>query len=340
MKAMIALEKVIKDIELRISISKTQLALHESGEEKLSHLSKSSAENSLEKNIPLLNKYRKIFKVFKRVNKEDLFEHRRLSSAIERKKYYKHHKKEKKEVRYKENDEKIEATMIIDELPEEFEIEERELFEITSKNIEQYLNFHPNAEDDLQKIRNEFNNLIKDYTDENIKSLELLNYMIPIVIFHFHLFIINIITYKNNEVNEEIDERDKINFFPKYQDWWISNMWSCDNAYFALFQWKNTITNLCMHKNHKDVWEIIFNNWIFVKSLLCEKSTVAYEYQYIFDSLLYDYVKLESETDESIILDSQNELKEFMLNENLFHFKDNHHVITPYVSFKLNEEFD
>lgn len=337
MKTMIALEKLIKEIELRISTSKGQLARHNSGEEKLSLLSQSSAENSLDKHIPLLDKYRRIFNDFRKIENENSFEHRRLRAAIERKKYYKYHKKTNKKIKYKENDEKIEATMIIDELPEEFILDERELFEITSKNIEQYLIFHPNSEEDLKKIRDEFNNLIKDYTDENIKSLELLNYMIPIIIFHFHLFILNIIDYKNDELHENITE---IDFFPKYQDWWIINMWSCDNAYFALFQWKNTISDLCLNQNQKDVWEIIFNNWIFAKSLLSEKSTVAYEYQYIFDTLLYDYVNLESETDESIILDSQNELKEFMLNENLFLVRENHHVITPYTSFKLSEEFD
>ena len=334
MKAMIALEKLIKDIELRISISKGQLARHNSGEEKLSLLSQSSAENSLDKHIPLLEQYKKIFNDFKKIEKEDSFEHRRLRAAVERKKYYKYHKKVNKKVKYKENDEKIEATMIIDELPEEFIIEDRELFEMTTKNVELYLIFHPNAEEDLIKIRDEFNNLIKDYTDENIKSLELLNYMIPIVIFHFHLFILNIIDYKNNELDEKIEE---IDFFPKYQDWWIINMWSCDNAYFALFQWKNIVSDLCMDQNLKDVWEIIFNNWIFVKSLLCEKSTVAYEYQYIFDSLLCDYVKLESEIDAKVILNSQDALKEFILSENLFLVKKDHHVITPYVSFKLND---
>lgn len=331
MKATIALEKLIKDIELRIAVSKGQLARHNSGEEKLSLLSQSSAENSLDKHIPLLKKYRNIFKDFQKIEKADSFEHRRLRAAIERKKHYKYHKKVNKKIKYKENDEKIEATMIIDELPEEFVIEERELFEITSKNIEQYLIFHPNSENDLKKIRDEFNSLIKDYTDESIKSLELLNYMIPIVIFHFHLFVLNIINYKNDELNHNIEE---INFFPKYQDWWITKMWSCDNAYFALFQWKNTISDLCLHKDQRDVWEIIFNNWIFVKSLLSEKSTVAYEYQYIFDTLLCDYVQLESETDESIILSSQIELEEFMKNENLFAVMKDHHVITPYADYK------
>jgi hypothetical protein len=333
MKSMLALEKLIKEVELRIAVSKGQLARHNTGEEKLSLLSESSAENSLDKHIPLLDKYKKLLKDFIKIEKLDSFEHRRLRAGIERKKYYKYHRKVKKKIKYKENDEKIEATMIIDELPEEFALEERELFELTSKNIEQYLIFHPTSESDFKEIQDEFNTLIKDYTDESIKSLELLNYMIPIIIFHFYLFMLNIIDCKNNESEEEITE---LNFFPKFQDWWITEMWSNDNAYFALFQWKNTITDLCMDTNQKKVWEIIFNNWIFAKSLLCEKSTVAYEYQYIFDTLLYDYVQLESETDESIILGSQKELEEFIKSEDLLSVMKDHHVITPYVEYKFN----
>ncbi|MGB5866843.1 MAG: hypothetical protein WBG69_03115, partial [Arcobacteraceae bacterium] len=265
------------------------------------------------------------------------YEHRRLRSAIDRKKYYKYYRKSKKKIKYKQNDEKIEATMIVDELPEEFMLEQRELFELAFKNVEQYLLLHPEAEADLQKIQDEFNTKIKDFTDENIKSLELLNYLIPILIFHFHLFILNIIQLKNSELEEPISE---IDFFPKYQDWWISEMWSNDNAYFALFKWKNSVADLCKVGTQKKVWEIIFNNWIFVKSLLSEKSTLAYEYQYIFDSLLYDYTKLESEINEQNILNSQADLEAFIKNEDLFSVMPEHNVITPYVQYKLNTPFN
>ena len=33
--------------------------------------------------------------------------------------------------------------------------------------------------------------------------------------------------------------------FPKYQDWWIRELWSSHQAYFALFKWKDIINNLC-----------------------------------------------------------------------------------------------
>ena len=333
MKSIIALEKLIKDVELRIAVSKGQLSRHNSGEEKLSLLGESAAEHSLEKNIPLLARYKNLLRNFQKVSEFDSFERRRLRAAIERKKYYKHHRNSTKTIKYKTNDEKIEATMIIDELPEEFMIEERELFEMSSKSIEEYLIFHPESELDLKTIQEKFNTLIKNFTDENIKSLELLNYMIPIVIFHFHLFILNILDLVNDGAEEPINE---IDFFPKYQDWWITQMWSNDNAYFALYKWKNTITELCMDTNQEKAWEIIFNNWIFAKSLLSEKSTAAYEYHYIFDSLLCDYVQLDAETDESTILASQKELERFIKNEDLLSVLPEHNVITPFMKYKLN----
>jgi len=332
MKAMIALEKMIKETEQRIAIAKGQLARHNSGEERLSLLAESSAENSLENHTHLLEKYQYILEDFLKIEKLDSFEHRRLRAAIERKKYYKYHETKKKKIKYKENDEKVEATMIVDELPEEFIIEDRELFELAFKNVEEFLILDSESESELQKIQEEFNNQIKNFTDENIKSLELLNYIIPIVIFHFHLFIVNIISYKESESIEEITQ---IDFFPKYQDWWITEMWSCDNAYFALFRWKNSVTDLCMNEKLKDAWEIIFNNWILVKSLLSEKSTVAYEYQYIFDSLLYDYAKLESEINETTIFNSQKELEVFINGEDLLCVVPEHDVLTPYVHYKL-----
>ena len=344
MKSIVSLEKLIKDVELRIAVSKGQLSRHNSGEERLSLLGESAAEHSLDTNIPLLARYKKLLKKFQNVSEFDSFERRRMRAAIERKKYYKHHRSNTKTIKYKANDEKIEATMIIDELPEEVELQDREFFEMSSKSIEEYLVFHPESELDLKTIQGKFKTLIKDFTDENIKSLELLNYMIPIVIFHFHLFILNIIDLKNENANanEEDDEEyeyeliEEIDFFPKYQDWWISQMWVNDNAYFALYKWKNTITFLCMNESQEKAWEIIFNNWIFAKSLLSEKSTVAYEYQYIFDSLLYEYVKLDSETNESKILESQKELEEFIKNEDLLEVIPEHHVITPFMEYKLN----
>jgi len=336
MITMIALEKIIKELELRIAVAKGQLARHNSGEEKLSLLAESSAENSLEEHSPLLIQYRERMKQLEKFEKLDSYEHRRLRAAVERKKYYKYNKikniiKDKKQ-KFRDNDERIEAAMIIDELPEEIMVDNNELYEISFRNMERYLFFTDESEKELLTIQEEFNNLIKGFTDENIKSLELLNHMIPILIFHFHIFIQNLISSKNEELEQKITE---LNFFPKYHDWWINELWESHIAYFSLIKWKNNIANTCITENQKKAWKVIFNNWIFVKTLLIEKSELAFEYQYIFDNLVKKYTQLESELDTKIVEKLKNDMNLFIKEEDLFSLIPQHHVLTPYINYKI-----
>lgn len=333
MKSMVALEKIIKELELRVSVAKGQLARHNSGEEKLSLLAESSAENSLELHVPQLDRYRNILKNFEKFEKLDSYEHRRLRAAIIRKKYYKYNKKEneKGKVKYKENDEKIEASMIIDELPEEFVFDSQELFNISYQSLQRYIPFHSEAQKDLLSIQTEFNGLIQNFTDENIKSLELLNYMIPIIIFHFKLFKMNIL---EDQINESNDESLEIEFFPKYHDWWITELWTSHIAYFSLFKWKKSVLELCKTKEQKYAWKILFNNWIFLKTLLSEKSTPAFEYQYIFDTLMKNHVELNAELDEKKVKNYKKDIEAFILTEDLLSLSQDHNVITPYVKYK------
>jgi hypothetical protein len=331
MKSMIALEKLIKELEVRISSAKGQLSRHDTGEEQLTLLTKASAENSLEYSVPVLDKYRNLLKELEKYEKLDSFEHRRLRASIERKKYYKFAIKEEGKKKSRENDEKIEAALIIDELPEEYLLNKEELFEIATKNIKPFLTIPDDAKSDLEKIQNDFNGLIKNFTDENIKSLEPLNYIIPIVIFHFKVFMFNIIEYSQNELPEPIEE---LEFFPKYHDWWITEMWSSHIAYFSLFQWKNFITQSCITDEYKEVWSMIFNNWLFVKTSVSEKSELAFEYQYIFDNLLTKYANIESELDVKKLKSKKIEIETFIENEDLLSLIPNHHVLTPYINYK------
>jgi len=332
MKVMVALELIIKDLQVRISIAKAQLIRDETGEEKLSLLAKSSAENSLELHQPLIAKYKKMLKELEKFEKLDCYEHRRLRAAIQRKKYYKFNKIQNrdavKKIKFRENDEIIESATIIDELPEEFVFNKTELFEIASQNLENYLGFDKNAPKELQRIQDEFNNLIKRFTDENIKSLELLNYMIPIVIFHFSVF-------KKNMIEFNFGDQD-MDFFPKYHDWWIEELWESHLSYFALCEWKNSITTSCVENDYKKAWEIIFNNWIFIKTLINEKSQLAFEYQYIFDSLINKYVGLESELNIDMIGYKKNELQKSLKDKKLSPLKSSHQLITNYINYKLS----
>lgn len=334
MKSIIAIESMLQEFELRISTAKSQLKRHESGDEKLSLLAQSSVENSLEKHTLLVDKYKQIIDILYKTEKSDSYEHQRLRSAVQRKKYYKYAREQNGKIKYKENDEKIEAAMIIDELPEETIFEERELFEMSFKNIEKYLDLPTSAQADLKNIQNEFRGLVQGFTEENIRSLELLNYLIPILIFYFYVFILSIEDYKKNHLFEDTTD---MKFFPNYQDWWIIGLWSDSSAYFSLYKWKKTIKDSCYTNEQKHAWEVIFNNWVFVKSLLSQKSKVAFEYHYIFDSLLFKYTKLDSEF-ESINHDIQKqEIQEFIKNEDLFAFAKNHNVITPYIRYKMSD---
>jgi len=338
MTTMIALEKIIKELELRIVIAKGQLSRHNSGEEKLSLLAQSSAENSLEEHEPQLDKYRKMLKEFEKFEKLDCYSHRRLRSAIERKKYYKFNKIKNSEndtkQKFRENDDRIEAAMIIDELPEDIILENKELFKIASENLKEYLTFSDESESELINIQDEFNNLIKNFTDENIKSLELLNYMIPILIFHFHTFKINVIA----EYNEEKIESSGLDFFPKYHDWWIQELWESHIAYFSLMKWKTDIRDKCITDDLKKGWKIIFNNWIFIKTLISEKSDLAFEYQYRLDELLFKYANLESELDKHVVKKMKKEIKEMIKNGSHLQPQSTQNILTSYVQYKISNK--
>jgi len=335
MVTMIALEKIIKDLELRIAVSKGQLSRHNSGEEKLSLLVESSAENCLEENLPILEKYRNLIKDFSKIEKLDSYEHRRLRAAIERKKYYKYNikknTKSSEKIKFRDNDERIEAAMIIDELPEEIVLDEDELFTIATKNLENYFNFSGDVKNELKIIQGEFNNLIKSFTDENIKSLELLNYMIPILIFHFHILKINII-----EQNEEQNiKTENSTFFPKYNDWWIQELWESHIAYFSLMKWKKEVSKNCLTEDLQKGWSTIYNNWIFIKTLINEKSDLAFEYQYILDTLLFKYSGLESELDKNVVKTMKEEITKQIAKRDYSSIPLNCDVVTPYVNYKV-----
>lgn len=332
MTSIVALEKMIKDLEVRISVSRGQLSRHNSGEEKLSLLVEASVDNSLEENTPLLEEYRNLMKKLEKFEKQDSYEHRRLRSAVDRKKYYKYNIKTVKNQKVRENDERIEASMIIDELPEDIILDAQELFEMATRNMHQYLIFSDDSKTELNDIQEEFNILIKSFTDENIKSLELLNYMIPISIFHFKVFIENVIESINNESENQIME---LGFFPKYHDWWITELWESHISYFSLMKWKKDVAERCIDKKQDKAWKILFNNWFFIKTLINEKSELAFEYQYIFDSLLKKYVNLESELDIKVVENNKKEMNIYIENEDVLSLLPHHHVLTPYVKYKI-----
>ncbi|PLY08477.1 MAG: hypothetical protein C0625_02495 [Arcobacter sp.] len=147
----------------------------------------------------------------------------------------------------------------------------------------------------------------------------------------------------NNELNKtkeiKVPEIKTKTFsgFPKYQDWWIRELWVSHQAYFALYKWKEIITNLCITTEQKKAWSIIFDRWVFIKKLLNDKGKLAYNYHFAFDSLLSTYAELEEEIEikniESMeaIIDQITKKEDFSKNVKF------HNVNTSYLKFKIDK---
>jgi len=329
MKIIIALEKLIKTLEVSISVSKAKLLNHESGAEKLTLMSQASIENNIIINEPRIKRYQELLKELEKYDEHQPHDKDRLVAAIERKKHYKNSKPIYTDDVTEIYNEKIDVMMIMDELPDQTIVESKELFQIALKSIEHYF-YTDIKEEELNTIQKEFDLLIKDLTDMNIKDLEMFNYMIPIVVLHFTLLIDNI----KKEMDEE--ELKSFNSFPKYQGWWIGEMWTNHHAYFCLFNWKKNILDLCKSDEQKEGWNLIFYNWILVKVLLFEKGEMAFEYNYAFDQLMDKFANVSEELDVKKLGITEDEIDDFLKNENLFSLKDEHHVLTPYLKYKMD----
>jgi len=90
--------------------------------------------------------------------------------------------------------------------------------------------------------------------------------------------------------------------FPKFHDWWIRELWLSHQAYFALFKWKDIVSNLCITTEQKKAWSIIFDRWVFIKKLLNDKGELAFNYNFAFDSLLENHARMLEETESENIL--------------------------------------
>lgn len=146
---------------------------------------------------------------------------------------------------------------------------------------------------------------------------------------------------KLEEIFKEIEFKEKSKHlfrgFPKYEDWWIHEMWSSHQAYFALYKWKEIINNLCVTNKQKLAWSGIFDSWIFVKKMLNVKSELAFEYNLAFDKLIKKYAELEEELADDNLASMEMIIKEITKKENFGSFKPNHKLVTPYLEFKRVE---
>lgn len=331
MKAIVALQELIKEEEKRIKIAKQQLSAHESGEVKLSFLEKSSTENSLDELTEKLKEHQDMLNELLSGDLEKLEEQERIKAAIERKNYYHYQKLRIKRDKTVPNDIKLEAVMIIDELPEEINFEDEKLYGVAEKMIELELTLHDDTNNLYQEIKDKFNSYVEKFKAEPIDDLGMVNFYIPIIVLHFSTLVSNI---KENIEEEELPEFKGL---PKYEDWWIKELWESHQAYFALFKWKSIVSGLCISADQKRAWEKIFSNWIFIKKLLNNKGTLAYDYTYIFDLLLKEYAELEEEFDEKNISTMESIIKKITQNEDFTTVAEGHQTQTRYLDYKIEK---
>ncbi len=328
MKSIIALETLIKECEERVNLERRQLSEHESGERKMSRLAKASTETKLEETVEKLASYKVQLAELLAQDQVQLEEKERIEAAIERKKYF-----DNQNVRLQNNmeinaDQKIEAALILDELPNGVFFEDQAIIDIATQSLELNISSHMQVNDKLIEIKQEFHSLTQKNRESNLKEIGLLQVRIPILIVQFAVLI--------ESVKESIQEESKPAFkgLPKYEDWWISELWTSHQAYFALYKWKSIISNLCITSKQKRAWSKIFDTWLDIKKILNDKGAVAFEFNFVFDSLIQKYVQLEEELVTNNLVSMETIIKKITQNEDFTAMKKNHQIITPYLQFK------
>ncbi len=265
MNAIIAIQDLIKQNEKRIKILQSQISDHDSGRTKMSPMAKASTENSIEESKAILEKNQLILKELQKHDLMELEKEERLKEAIVRKNYFKYQKIRIKRDIAKDNDQKLEAMMIVDELPSDVTLEDDDVFAIADATIKLDLRIHDELDEELQDIKKDFDELLKNVSKEDINSLGTFNAHIPILVLHLSVLISNI------KENIKEDNLPEFKGLPKFQDWWIDELWYNHQAYFGLYKWKMIVSSLCITNDQKRAWEVIFANWVFIKKVLNKK---------------------------------------------------------------------
>jgi len=328
MKALIAIQDLINQNKKRIKILEAQINDHNSGVNKLSIMGLASAENGLERSKEALEKNEIILKELMDHDMQELQKEERLKEAIRRKNYFKYQKVRLKRDTTKENDQKLEAMMIIDELPADVNLEDDSLFDIAETTIKLELRIHDELDQELQEIKADFDSLLKNVKKEDISKLGVLNTHIPVLALHLSVLIANI------EENIQEDKLPPFKGLPKFQDWWVDELWKNHQAYFALYKWKNIISSLCITTEQQKSWEVIFANWVFIKKVLNKKGKLGFEYNFAFDSLMKHHANFEEELELENLQAMENIVKDITAKEDFNTFKTNHRLNTPYLKYK------
>jgi hypothetical protein len=333
-----ALEKLMAENQEKISNCRKQLQEVENGKISLSPMKLASVENTLEEASLAYETYKHMYDQIPQEEKDKYKELVRVQEALAKQTYYKIQKIRLKRNKNLSRDQKLEAMMIIDELPEDIHFEDKELLEISNVVLKNNIRNVVELENELQIIKNEFNNKLNSLPDKkDLKHFAFLDTYIPIVVLHFSVLVQNI-----NELivqdNEKNIKKIKFSGLPKYEDWWIEELFINHQAYFALYKWKDIIKNLCMNEQQRIIWDKIFNNWLMVKKILNSKDENGYDYNYIFDQLLEKYAKLEEELDITNLESMEEIIKNITSKEDFTKNKSLHNIQTTYSTWKKEKQ--
>jgi hypothetical protein len=331
MNAIIAIQDLIKQNQMRIKILKKQLVDHEDGTSRLTSMAKASSEMGLEKSYQALEKNQIILKELQQRDLLELEKERQLKEAIQRRNYYKYQKVRLKRDLSMTNDQKLEAMMIVDELPHDLEIEDKELFDIAEATINLDIRTHDVLYEELKEIKKDWQELLKSTKAEDVSTLGMVNIHVPILVLHLSVLI--------KSIQDHIEENNLPEFkgLPAFEDWWITELWTNHQAYFGLYKWRDIIVTLCMTKDQRRAWNVIFSNWVLIKKVLNSKGTLGFEYNFAFDSLVDHYTKLKEELNKDNLFTMEKIVKEITQKEDFSKYRASHQIETEYLEFKRNK---
>lgn len=333
MNSVIAIEELIKTNEERIKSLKNQIKEYDEGIVKASAMAYASAENSLERSQEALEKYRSIYEEMMQKDISELEKEERIKQAIERRNYFKYQKTRIKRKKNLDGNQKLEVMRIIDELPSEISLEDQELFDIAETSIKLDLNVHDELEEHLTQIKEDFHSLLENMPRESIKHMGMLQSYVPILVLHLSVLVMNI--------EEELDKKTVDTCFrglPRFQGWWINELWKNHQAYCGLYRWKDIVAFLCITQEQKEAWETIFSNWVFIKKMLNRKGELAFEFNLAFDKVMQKYTGLEEEMDIGNINSMDKIVQNLVAKAKMYKFKYQHKVTTPYYEFKKEKD--
>lgn len=173
------------------------------------------------------------------------------------------------------------------------------------------------------EIKNDFTSQLSKIKNENIKSIGGLDITIPIFITQFNALVVDM-----KEKNQNFKG------LPKYQDWWIKELWYSHQSYFALFRWKVIIDSQCANKSQKKLWNKLFTTWLNIKRKIRLKSKQGYEYHNVFDKLVEKYCELEEELENTNLESMEKIVKMITKKEDFTNLRKGHSTQTSYLKFK------